>query len=197
MINFEIKYWISKFLMAFMYLGSILLGNFFVIYFGILEFNICQNGNILFQLVSPAGVIWIGLTFSFRDLAQRFWGKHQIWIWMIIAAIITYYFNQAVALASVASFVVSETIDWLIFTILKLDLKKRIVYSNLVAAPIDSFLFVTIAFGFMWEPIIGQAILKVLCSLLIIPAVPWFNRLYIILSQENTKKYIGKYSCKI
>lgn len=169
---------IYKWLFALCYLGSILLGNFFVIYFGILEFSISQNGHDLFKLVSPAGVIWVGLSFSFRDLSQRFWGKYKIWMWMLVATVITYEFNQDVALASIVSFLASETIDWIIFSTLHLPLKNRIVWSNLVAAPLDSFLFVYLAFGLNFEAIFGQAILKVLFSLAILPIVPHIDSLY-------------------
>lgn len=173
-----IRSYIPKYLMAGFYLLTILLGNYFVIYFGILDFIISQNGNALFTLTAPAGVLWIGLTFSFRDLAQRFWGTHKIWIWMVIATIITYLYNRNIALASVLSFLISETIDWIIFTITRLNLKYRIIISNLIAAPLDSFIFVYIAFGFILDAMIGQALLKVLFSLLIIPILPLFDKLY-------------------
>lgn len=179
---------ICKWIFAFCYLGSILLGNFFVIYFGILEFNISQNGHNLFTLVSPAGVIWVGLSFSFRDLSQRFWGKYKIWIWMLIATMITYMFNQNVAVASIVSFLASETIDWIIFTTLKLPLKSRIIWSNLVAAPLDSFLFVYLAFGLNYDAIIGQAILKVLFSMVILPIIPFIDSLYNSIVKNNGTK---------
>lgn len=184
---------IVKYIMGSLYVSSILLGNYFVIHFGILSFNIEQDGTKLFTLVAPAGVIWIGLTFSFRDLAQRFWGKYKIWFWMIVATFITYFFNETVALASVVSFVFSETVDWVIFTVWKGNLKQRIIISNVIAAPIDSFLFVVLAFGFSWEPIIGQAILKIIFSMSIIPAIPLFDNLYTTLT---TRRYhASRLSC--
>lgn len=167
-----------KILMGLMYVISILLGNLFVIHYGIISFNISQNDHILLSLVAPAGVLWIGLTFSFRDLAQRFWGKNKIWIWMFMTTLITYYFNQDVAIASVVSFMFSESMDWLIFTVLGGDLKRRIILSNILSAPIDSALFVTLAFGFAWEPIIGQTILKIIFSMMIIPFIPFFDTIY-------------------
>lgn len=168
-----------KYIMAGLYLFSILLGNYFVIEYGILHFNIQDSNNvILFSLSAPAGVLWIGLTFSFRDLLQRFWGTFNVWIWMSIAVLITYYYNQKIAIAAVLSFLISETIDWLIFTITKLELKYRIIISNLIAAPIDSFVFVFLVFGLLFDVIFGQSILKILFSLLIVPILPFFNFLY-------------------
>lgn len=167
-----------KIAMGLMYVFSILLGNLFVIHYGIISFNISQNDHVLLSLVAPAGVLWIGLTFSFRDLAQRFWGKNKIWIWMIMTTLITYYFNQNVAIASVVSFIFSESMDWIIFTVIGGDLKRRIIISNVLSAPIDSILFVSLAFGFSWEPIIGQTILKIIFSMMIIPFIPFFDRVY-------------------
>ena len=46
-----------KYIMAGLYLFGILLGNYFVIEYGILNFNIQDvNNNILFSLSAPAGV---------------------------------------------------------------------------------------------------------------------------------------------
>ena len=181
---------IPKYIMAGLYLFSILLGNYFVIEYGILHFNIeDMHRNILFSLSAPAGVLWIGLTFSFRDLLQRFWGTFNVWIWMSIAVFITYYYNQTIAIAAVLSFLISETIDWIIFTITKMELKYRIIISNLIAASIDSFVFVTLVFGTLWDVILGQSILKIIFSLLIIPILPLFNKLYNLTANKN--KYNG------
>ena len=174
-----------KYIMAGLYLFGILLGNYFVIEYGILNFNIQDtNNNILFSLSAPAGVLWIGLTFSFRDLLQRFWGTINVWIWMIIAVLITYYYNQTIAKVAVLSFLISESIDWIIFSITKLELKYRIVISNLIAAPIDSFIFVCLVFGTLWDVILGQSVLKILFSFLIIPILPLFNKLYTFINKN-------------
>ena len=161
-----------KYFWPLLYLTSILLGNFFVMWFGIVEFA---------GLTFPAGVIFVGLTFSFRDFVQRQWGDYACWIWMIIATIITFFLNRQIALASVAAFLTSETIDWLCFKYFNFSLKKRIAVSNLFSAPLDSMIFVTIAFGWVWPAIWGQALIKYLAGLLILPfikdeeAIPYDN----------------------
>jgi len=152
----------NKYFWPVMYMLSILLGNLFVIWFGIVK---------VAGLVFPAGVIFIGLTFSFRDFVQKRWGDWACWIWMGLAVIITFFLNQKVALASVAAFATSEFIDWFLFKYLKLSLKKRIMYSNLVSCPLDSAIFVTIAFGWYWPAIWGQALIKYLSGLLVIPFI--------------------------
>jgi len=145
-----------------LYLISILLGNFFVMWFGIIDFA---------GLSFPAGVVFVGLTFSFRDFVQRQWGDKACWIWMIIATIITFFLNRQIAIASVSAFVVSEAVDWACFKYLKMPFKKRIYISNLFSCPLDSLIFITIAFGWVWPAIWGQALIKYLSGLLILPFI--------------------------
>lgn len=145
-----------------LYLLSILLGNYFVIKFGIVQFA---------GLTFPAGVVFVGLTFSFRDFVQRQWGDRACWIWMIIATFLTFLLNTQVALASVTAFLVSEGVDWFAFKYLKMSFKKRIYVSNLFSAPLDSLIFVTIAFGWYWPAIWGQAVIKYASGLLVLPFI--------------------------
>lgn len=170
---------VAKYLSGILYLVSIMLGNLFVIYFGIIDISILDHisKEALFTIITPAGALWIGLTFSARDFAQRFWG-HKVWFWMFAATLITYFFNLNVALASVTAFIIAEATDWFFYTILKKDLKTRVIISNLFSCPLDSLVFVTIAFGFYWPAIWGQALVKYLCGFLVIPLIPYIERAY-------------------
>ena len=163
----------NKFFWPVMYLISILLGNLFVIWFGIISITMqpFPEGNTIATLMFPAGVIFVGLTFSFRDFVQRKWGDYACWFWMIVATGITFFLNQKVALASVSAFAISEAIDWGLFKYLKVPLKKRIYISNLFSCPLDSIIFVSIAFGWFWPAIWGQALIKYLSGLLVIPFI--------------------------
>ena len=145
-----------------MYLSSILIGNLFVIWFDIVHFA---------GLTFPAGVVFIGLTFSFRDFVQRTWGDWACWFWMLLATIITFFLNQNVAVASVAAFVISEGTDWAAFKFLKYSFRKRIYLSNLISCPLDSIIFVTLAFGWNFPAIWGQALVKYLSGLLVLPII--------------------------
>ena len=139
------------------YLGSILVANWMVHTFGIVEF-----GPIMF----PAGAVAIGLTFSARDFVQRKYGKWRCWIWMVIAAVLTATINPKLAMASIAAFLCAESIDWALFTFTKYSFKKRLVLSNLISTPIDSAIFVTVAFGWFWPAVWGQALVKFASSLI-------------------------------
>jgi uncharacterized PurR-regulated membrane protein YhhQ (DUF165 family) len=150
----------KKYLWPALYLSSILLGNFFVMWFGIVKFA---------GLTFPAGVIFVGLTFSFRDFVQRQWGDYACWIWMGLATVITFFLNRQIAIASVTAFFVSELVDWACFKYLKFSFRKRIYISNLFSCPLDSIIFVTLAFGWFWPAIWGQALIKYLSGLLVLP----------------------------
>lgn len=146
-----------------LYLISIVLGNLFVMWFGIVK---------VMGLTFPAGVVFVGLTFSFRDFVQRQWGDYACWIWMLVATGITFCFNTKIAIASVSAFFISEAVDWAAFKFLKMDFRKRVYISNAFSAPLDSVIFVTIAFGWYWPAIWGQAIIKYLSGLLVLPFLP-------------------------
>lgn len=165
---------ISKWYFGFGYIFSIILGNLLVAYLGIIK---------MFGLVFPAGAIAIGLTFSLRDFVQREFG-HNVWWFMLISTVITAGLTFVltnlpvspvrVAMASAVAFVVSEAIDWLVYTITKKDIIFRIIVSNFFSTPIDSILFVGITFGafnFFNPPVYGQAIVKYLSGLLVLPFI--------------------------
>ena len=166
---------------ALAYVASIILGNIFVAVFGIgtlTLYNTNAPEHIYFTLTFPLGAIWIGLTFSIRDFVQRFWGHAKTWIWMIIATLVTFLFNRDVAVASVVSFIASEAVDWGIFYLLRRrSLGMRLVVSNIVSCPIDSILFVTLAFGVPWyaPAVWGQAIVKYAFGLMALPLTPYLE----------------------
>lgn len=142
---------------VFFYIGSILLANWMVHTFGIIETK---------YIMFPAGAVAIGLTFSARDFVQRRYGKWKCWIWMGLAGVITAAINPKLAMASIAAFLCAETIDWCLFTFTNYSFKKRIMLSNVISTPIDSLVFVTVAFGFFWPAVWGQALVKFASSLI-------------------------------
>ena len=88
----------------------------------------------------PASII-VGFVLILRDLAQREVG-HYVLLAMLAAGIITYVMvDPFIALASVAAFLVSETADWLVYTVTKRPLRDRILASSAVSSPLDSVVF--------------------------------------------------------
>lgn len=168
----------KKWLFGYGYILSIILGNLLVVYLGIIH---------MFGLIFPAGAIAIGLTFSLRDFVQRSFG-HKVWYFMLVSTVLTALLSFVladmpippwkVALASAIAFIASEAIDWLVYTITKKDIIFRIIVSNLFSTPLDSILFVGIAFGsysFLEPPVYGQAIVKYVSGLLVLPLIIYFR----------------------
>lgn len=173
----------QKWSSAVLYLASIALGNVFVILFGIGTLTLSDTLNpdhVYLSVTFPLGALWIGLTFSFRDFVQRYWSHQKCWIWMAVAAVITYFWNKDVALASMLAFIGSEAVDWLVFYFMKnRSLKARVIVSNIISCPLDSLIFVPLAFGVPWhsDAVWGQALVKYVCSLFALPLIPalsWF-----------------------
>lgn len=145
-----------------LYLLSIVAANLTVVIFGVVEFG---------PLVAPAGAVIVGLTFTLRDLVQQRFGKWRCWYWTLAAAAISATFSWEVALASTAAFLASEAVDWAVFTWGGGSLRKRVALSNLFGAPLDSLIFVPLVFGWVWPAILGQAIIKFISSLAVLPFV--------------------------
>ncbi|HKJ28986.1 MAG: VUT family protein [Desulfuromonadales bacterium] len=144
---------------ALFYLGSIVVANLLVMNFGIIQ---------VAGLSFPAGAVAVGFTFTARDLIQRRFGKWGCWIWMFVASGISALFSPTLALASLGAFVVAEGLDWAVFTASPLSFRGRVIVSNLVGTPMDSVVFVYLAFGPIWEAMWGQTIIKLASSLLIV-----------------------------
>jgi uncharacterized PurR-regulated membrane protein YhhQ (DUF165 family) len=148
------------------YLASILLANILVITFGIIHIG---------PLHFPAGAIVIGFTFTLRDFVQLRWGKAGCWWWMLGACLITLALNWQIALASSAAFLVGEGVDWLVFTFTDRPIHERMILSNLFGTPLDSAVFVAIAFGFQWQFVWGQTLVKFASSVLVIPLIAYLR----------------------
>ena len=88
----------------------------------------------------PASVI-VGFVLILRDMAQREVG-HYVLIAMLAAGVITYVMvDPFIAVASVSAFLVSETADWIVYTVTKRPLRDRILASSAVSSPLDSVVF--------------------------------------------------------
>jgi hypothetical protein len=85
--------------------------------------------------------IVVGFVFVLRDYAQREVG-HSILFATAAAGILTWFMvDPAIALASVTAFLISETADWAVFSFTRRPLSQRILYSSLVAVPLDTLAF--------------------------------------------------------
>lgn len=105
-----------------------------------LGFSVVPLVDLGFGTFSPMAAI-VGIVFVVRDFAQRAVG-HWVWIAMLIGCGLSYWMaDPFVAIASVTSFFVSEAVDWLLYTVTKKPFHKRVLWSSLLATPIDTAVF--------------------------------------------------------
>jgi uncharacterized PurR-regulated membrane protein YhhQ (DUF165 family) len=70
---------------------------------------------------------------------------------MVLAATLSYVLgNPAVALASATAFVISETVDWLVYTTTHRPFADRVWRSVLASAPVDTATFLHLAQIWSW-----------------------------------------------
>lgn len=107
--------------------------------------------NIGFMLTMPiplsTGDVWppmslfVGLVFVLRDYAQREIG-HRVLLLMVAGAALSYYLaTPAIAAASLVAYLISETLDWALYTFSSMSFTRRVALSSIAAAPIDSVVF--------------------------------------------------------
>jgi uncharacterized PurR-regulated membrane protein YhhQ (DUF165 family) len=89
--------------------------------------------------------IVVGFVFVLRDYAQRELG-HKVLVATFAAAVaagaVTYFIaGPVIAVASVTAFMLSEMADWGIYSFSKRPLSQRILYSSLIAVPLDTLAF--------------------------------------------------------
>ena len=94
-----------------------------------------------YDTMYPPMSIVVGLIFILRDFAQKEIG-HKVFVAMLIGAFLSYIMaNPYIALASLVAFLVSETVDWGVYSFTKKPLQERILISSLISTPIDSAIF--------------------------------------------------------
>jgi uncharacterized PurR-regulated membrane protein YhhQ (DUF165 family) len=86
----------------------------------------------------------VGLVFVLRDFAQREMG-HKVIGLMVVGAVLSYFMaSPFVALASCAAYIVSEAIDWAVYTWSKRTLPQRVLLSSALSTPVDSIVFLAL-----------------------------------------------------
>lgn len=113
-----------------------------------------------FGLMAPAGVYFVGLAFTLRDIVHRTLGRWAVVGCIVVGAALSYLIAPSFALASGVAFLVSEFADLSVYEPLrKKGWLPAVAASNVVGAFVDSFLFLTIAFGsleFFWGQVVGK-----------------------------------------
>ncbi|MDP8205619.1 MAG: VUT family protein [Candidatus Electryonea clarkiae] len=130
-----------------------------------------------FGLAVPAGVICFAPIFTLRDRIQIDRGAKWIYSLILIAALLSWLTGLAsgssllskISIAGLIAFVLSESLDTIIFTLIRRSFVIRALASNLVSAGLDSALFIWIAFGWNTGTVIGLWLVKIIIAALVIP----------------------------
>jgi uncharacterized PurR-regulated membrane protein YhhQ (DUF165 family) len=130
-----------------------------------------------FGLMAPSGVLMIGLAFVLRDLVQRrlgaAWAVAAILVGAALSATLA---PPALVFASGVAFLVSELIDFAIYTPLqRRGLVLAVAASSFAGLIADSALFLHLAFGSL-DFLAGQIVGKSWMVLLSLPVVAWLRR---------------------
>lgn len=103
--------------------------------------------SVIPPLALPNGDLWspialiVGFTFVLRDYAQRAVG-HWVIPAMLLGGVISWFMaDPTVAMASMSAFVISEGIDWLVYTVTGRPFSQRILLSSAISTPVDSIVF--------------------------------------------------------
>lgn len=126
-------------------------------------------------IMAPSGVLAIGLGFTLRDLVQRRLGLRWTFVGIVAGAALSAVLSPALALASGAAFLLSETLDLFVYTPLQSrNLPAAVVASNIVGIVADSIVFLWLAFGSL-AFIEGQIIGKFWMTLVALPVIWWLR----------------------
>ena len=151
----------SKALWVGIYIGTIVLANICTVTFGLVPIG--------FGLMVTAGTFAAGFALIARDAVQVKSGKAIVLIAIVLgAAISAITSNPSIAVASGIAFLVSELVDFAVFTPLKAkSLAGAVVTSSVISAPVDTVLFLQLAgFGVTWQAVLGQFIVKTALALI-------------------------------
>lgn len=147
---------------AILFVGTVYAANYAVEHWGLVSVG--------FGLMAPAGVYFVGLAFTLRDIIHRTLGRYVVIGAILVGAVLSYWISDGVtlpgghvslALASGIAFLLSEAADLAVYE----PLRKRgwlpaVAASNAVGLVIDSALFLWLAFGglaFFWGQVVGKA----------------------------------------
>lgn len=154
---------------ALLFVGTVYAANWAVNHWGIVPVG--------FGYRAPAGVFFAGLALTLRDEVHDRLGVLWVLVAILVGAACSWLVSDRLALASGVAFLVSELCDLLVYAPLRArGLSVAVVASNFVGALVDSWLFLTIAFG-STAFLAGQVLGKMEMTLLALPVLLTLRRM--------------------
>ena len=134
------------------FVGTVILANWVVDRYGVVPVG--------FGLMAPAAVYVVGVAFTLRDLVHDHLGRVAVLCAVAVGGAVSALVSPRLAVASAVAFLVSELVDFAVYT----PLRERnwlgaVAASNAVGLVVDSVLFLWLAFGSL-EYLPGQVVGK-------------------------------------
>jgi uncharacterized PurR-regulated membrane protein YhhQ (DUF165 family) len=148
------------------FIASILAANYLTTVYGMVPIG--------FGMVATAGTYFAGLTFVLRDLVQETGGRGVALALLPVGATLSYAVSDPqIATASAIAFLVSEVLDFAIYTPLRdRGYLRAAVASNVAGAIVDTLLFLMVAgYGLQRQAVSGQIFGKTLVTVAAVVAV--------------------------
>tara|TARA_R110000824_G_scaffold153801_1_gene325512 strand:- start:981 stop:1442 length:462 start_codon:yes stop_codon:yes gene_type:complete len=129
-------------------------------------FSIVPLIPVMGEMFPPMSIV-VGLIFVARDFAQREIG-HKIIPAMLVAGAISYFMaSPFIAIASVSAFLVSEFVDWGVYSFTKKPFNQRILLSSAIGTPVDSALFLYLIGHFSITAVVLMTVSKMIGALVV------------------------------
>jgi queuosine precursor transporter len=148
----------NKFATVLAYIASIVLVNWAFTVLPMVE---------VFGTPVPATSLVVGLIFVARDFAQRAIG-HYVLFAMLVGTGLSYLMaDPFVATASLAAFLISEVVDWAVYTFTKRPFHQRILLSSALSTPVDSIVFLSMIGFFSLPGVVLMTIAKMIGAVIV------------------------------
>lgn len=157
------------------YVATVVAANYFIQHIGRVSFPGGPHTiPVGFGYQAPSGVLWVGLAFTLRDFVQSNLGKRWTVGAILVGAALSYLVAPSLAFASAAAFLISEALDFAVYTPLveRGRVLTGVLLSNSVGLVIDTFVFLWLAFHSLqfWQgQVIGKAWMTLLAVAVLVP----------------------------
>lgn len=144
------------------YVGAIVAANVLTQHFGMVPVG--------FGLLVTAGTYAAGFALLARDFVQRYAGVWWTLAGIAVGIVLSWFLaSPALAVASAVAFAVAELADLAVYSAIRpRGFVIAALVSGIVAAPIDTVLFLWIAgFPLTWETLIGQLVGKIIWATIV------------------------------
>lgn len=157
------------------YIATVVLANYAIQHWGTQAFPGGPHTiPVGFGYQAPSGVLFVGLAFTLRDFVQSDLGKRWVVGAILVGAALSYVVAPSLALASAVAFLLSEALDFAVYTpLVERDrVLPAIALSNTVGLIVDTFVFLWLAFHSLqfWQgQVVGKAWMTLLALVVLVP----------------------------